>query len=95
MAEAQTASFKGLWIPAELWMDETLNRLEIEILADVLSFDTYYKTNASMAQFFRVSERRIQQTLTEMEKKGLIERTTATGSTGRTVGRAIKVTKSP
>lgn len=85
--------FQGLWIPAALWMDASLGLLEKAIIADVLSFDTYYKSNAKMAEFFGVTERRIQQTVKEMEEKDLVVRVNTAAQSGRTLGRVIKLSQ--
>lgn len=91
MIDTENHGFQGLWIPAALWMDESLSLLEKAIIADVLSFEKYYKSNARMAKFFGVTERRIRQALCEMEEKNLIVRVTAATETGRTLGRIIKL----
>ena len=91
MIDTENHGFHGLWIPAGLWMDESLSLLEKAIIADVLSFEKYYKSNARMAKFFGVTERRIQQTVKEMEEKNLIVRVAAATETGRTLGRIIKL----
>lgn len=72
MIDTEERKFTGLWIPATLWLDESLSRLEIEILADIATFPEYYKSNARMAKFFKVSPRQIQNVLAEMEEKNLI-----------------------
>ena len=91
MIDTENHGFQGLWIPAALWMDESLSLLEKAIIADVLSFDKYYKSNAKMAKFFGVKKRWLQQVLSNMEEKGLIVCITTATESGRTLGRIIKL----
>lgn len=91
MFDTENRGFQGLWVPAKVWLDKSLSVLEKAIIADILSFDKYYKSNSKMAVFFGVSERRIQQALQEMEDRNLIARVTVGTESGRTLGRVIKL----
>lgn len=93
MLDAEGREFTGLWIPAPLWLDESLSRLEIEILADITTFRDYYKSNTMMAKFFKVSPRQIQNVLSEMEEKNLIRKYFTQDNRGLTV-RHIEITPS-
>jgi hypothetical protein len=77
MAEQQRA-FKGVWIPAEIWLNENLSLQEKAVLAEIDSFcsryESCYASNEHFAKFIQVGERRIQKILKSLESKGLIER---------------------
>jgi hypothetical protein len=77
MAEQQRA-FKGVWIPAEIWLNENLSLPEKAVLAEINSFcsryESCYASNEHFAKFIQVGERRIQKILKSLESKELIER---------------------
>jgi hypothetical protein len=77
MAEQQRA-FKGVWIPAEIWLNESLSLQEKAVLAEIDSFCSYYDScyasNEHFAKFIGVSTRRIQDIIKALEDKHLIER---------------------
>ena len=92
-AEIGGMAFRGIWIPNTLWLDETISKLEMLILADMLIFKKYYKSNATMMRFFGISESTLKRTLASMEKKNLIKRTLIKDTkTGRTIGRILEIT---
>ena len=63
--------FKGIWIPAEIWLDENLTVMEKVLYAEIDSFcgngKECFCSNAHFAKMLQVSERRVQQILTAME----------------------------
>ena len=71
-------AFKGLWIPAEIWLDNSLTITEKVLYAEIDSFcgkgKECYASNEHFAELLQVSNRRVQQLLKEMEAKGLITR---------------------
>ena len=77
MAEQQRA-FKGVWIPAEIWLNESLSLQEKAVLAEIDSFCSYYEScyasNEHFAKFIGVSTRRIKGIIKSLEDKKLIER---------------------
>lgn len=77
MAEQQRA-FKGVWIPAEIWLNKSLSLQEKAVLAEIDSFcsryESCYASNEHFAKFIQVGERRIQKILKSLESKELIER---------------------
>ena len=77
MTEQQRA-FKGVWIPAEIWLNENLSLQEKAVLAEIDSFcsryESCYASNEHFAKFIQVGERRIQKILKSLESKELIER---------------------
>ncbi len=93
MIDTENGGFRGIWIPAELWLDENLTILERAIVADVLSFKSYYKSNDRMAKLFKVTERRLRQVLNSLEEKCVIVRVPVATESGRIKGRVIKLTQ--
>jgi hypothetical protein len=77
MAEQQRA-FKGVWIPADIWLNENLSLQEKAVLAEIDSFcsryESCYASNEHFARFIGVSTRRIRDILKSLEDKHLIER---------------------
>jgi hypothetical protein len=77
MAEQQRA-FKGVWIPADIWLNENLSLQEKTVLAEIDSFcsryESCYASNEHFARFIGVSTRRIRDILKSLEDKHLIER---------------------
>ena len=74
----QERAFKGVWIPAEIWLNESLSIQEKAVLAEIDSFCSYYDScyasNEHFAKFIGVSTRRIQDIIKALEDKQLIER---------------------
>jgi hypothetical protein len=77
MAEQQRA-FKGVWIPAEIWLNDNLSLQEKAVLAEIDSFcsryESCYASNEHFAKFIGVSTRRIRDILKSLEDKHLLER---------------------
>ena len=74
----QQRAFKGVWIPAEIWLNEDLSLQEKALLADIDSFcscyESCYASNEHFAKFIGVSTRRIKDIIKGLEDKKLIER---------------------
>ena len=71
----QERTFKGIWIPKEIWLDKRLSCFEKMIYAEIDSLcgeEGCYASNRYLAEFFGCSERRIQQVLAELKKDGFI-----------------------
>lgn len=77
MAE-QRRAFKGVFIPADIWLNESLSLQEKAVLAEIDSFCSYYEScyasNEHFAKFIGVSTRRIKDIIKSLEDKKLIER---------------------
>lgn len=77
MAE-QRRAFKGVFIPADIWLNESLSLQEKAVLAEIDSFCSYhescYASNEHFAKFIGVSTRRIKDIIKSLEDKKLIER---------------------
>jgi hypothetical protein len=67
--------FTGIWIPAELWMTNELTSQEKIMWAEIDSLDNEngcFASNAYLAEFFGLSERRVREILSALEGKGAI-----------------------
>lgn len=75
MEEAR--KFKGIWIPAELWLDRNLNINEKIFLIEIDSLSATsrgcYKSNAAFAEFFGLSKSRVSEIINGLAAKGLLE----------------------
>ena len=71
-------AFKGIWIPAEIWLDDKLTVMEKVLYAEIDSFCSRgrecFANNAHFAKMLQVSERQIQRLLVSLEEKGVISR---------------------
>lgn len=77
-------AFRGVWIMAEVWMDERLNALDKTILAEVDSLDNEdgcYASNQYLAQFCQCTERKVSQSITKLVELGYIRRESFDGRT--------------
>jgi DNA-binding Lrp family transcriptional regulator len=77
MAEQERA-FKGVWIPADIWLNGKLTIHEKFILAEIDSFCSHYEScyasNEHFAKFIGLSIRRVKDIIKGLEDKGFIER---------------------
>ena len=69
--------FKGIWIPAPVWLDDRLTALDKFILAEIDSLDDgeggCYATNEYLASFCRCSERKVKESISKLKKCGYIK----------------------
>ena len=74
----QERAFKGVWIPASIWLNESLTVMEKVLYAEIDSFCTKgrecFCSNAHFSKLLQVSERHVQRLLVSLEKKGFISR---------------------
>ena len=74
----QERAFKGVWIPASIWLNESLTVMEKVLYAEIDSFCTKgrecFCSNAHFAKLLQVSERQVQRLLGSLEKKGFISK---------------------
>lgn len=69
-------AFKGIWIPAEIWLNKELTLLEKVFLVEIDSLDNdngCFASNDYFSKFFRLSKSRCSEIINSLEKKGLIE----------------------
>ena len=74
----QSRDFKGVWIPAEYWLDPNLTMMEIMFITEIDSLDRgegCFASNNHFADFFGVTPGRASQIIKSLEKKGYIELT--------------------
>lgn len=70
--------FKGIWIPAEVWLDERLNPLEKVILMEIDSLDCgdkgCYASNEYIAGFCQCSESKVAHAVSRLVELGYVSR---------------------
>lgn len=74
----QSRDFKGVWIPAEYWLDPNLTMMEIVFITEIDSLDRgegCFASNNHFADFFGVTPGRASQIVNSLQKKGYIELT--------------------
>ena len=75
MLTQQKRSFKGVWIPSEIWLSKELTLQEKVFLVEIDSLDNEdgcYASNAYFAEFFQLSKNRCSEIIKNLESKGLI-----------------------
>lgn len=70
-------SFKGIWIPSEIWLSESLSALEKILWSEIDSlYDEEkggcYASNDYLIKFLGVKERRLQEMISNLKKLGLL-----------------------
>ena len=73
--EKPSRDFKGIWIPKEIWESFQLSNMEKLLFVEIHSLDNErgcYASNRYFAEFFRVSERQIQNHIAGLKQKGFI-----------------------
>lgn len=68
--------FKGVWIPASVWLSNDLSLQEKSLLAEIDSLETQegcFASNKYFANFFDLSERRISQIIKSLKGKEYIK----------------------
>lgn len=70
--------FKGIWIPAEVWLDERLNPIEKVILMEIDSLDCgdkgCYASNEYIAGFCQCSESKVAHAVARLVELGYVSR---------------------
>lgn len=67
--------FKGVWIPAEIWLNEKINLQEKCFLTEIDSLDNEegcFASNKHFSEFFGLSKSRVSQVINSLIDKGLI-----------------------
>lgn len=67
--------FKGIWIPAEIWLSEELTVIEKLFFVEIQSLDNEdgcYASNQHFAKFFGVTKGRCSQIINALKDKGFI-----------------------
>lgn len=72
----QERAFKGIWIPAEIWLSKDLSIMEKIFLVEIDSLDNddgCYASNKYFAEFFGVTTVRASQVIKSLSEKGYVE----------------------
>lgn len=75
--------FKGVWIPAEYWLDENLTIMEVVLITEIDSLDGEngcFASNKHFADFLGVTSGRASQLITDLKEKGYIQTTYTTNN---------------
>lgn len=76
MTQPNERDFKGVWIPAEVWLDDRLTALDKIILTEIDSLDTSergcYASNAYIADFCQCSEAKVSKSISLLIKLGYV-----------------------
>jgi len=73
--EGLSRTFKGIWIPKEIWETTGLSISEKVLLAEIESLDNgkgCFASNKYLSHFLGVSEREVQRKISRLIKLGLI-----------------------
>jgi DNA-binding Lrp family transcriptional regulator len=82
--ESPQRAFKGIWIPAEIWLNPELSVQDKILWAEIDSLDGKdgcFASNAYLAKFMKLSEDRIKEIITKLKKLGLIKQKSFDGRT--------------
>jgi len=86
MSEKLKRAFKGIWIPARLYLEKELSWTEKILLIEIDSLSTdkrgCFASNAHFAEFIGIKEMPVKNMLTSLKKRGYIEYSTAGGCRG-------------
>jgi hypothetical protein len=70
-------NFKGVWIPAEIWLDKRLTICEKAFLAEVDSFTgngkTFHKSNQTIEEEYGIAPRTVQRMVKKLVELGMLE----------------------
>lgn len=73
----EVRQFKGIWIPAHIWLNKNLSAIDKVLLADIDSFTgngkMFYKSNATIAQELHVSESTVKRSIKALSEHKLIQ----------------------
>ena len=68
--------FKGIWVPAEIWLNKDLKLIEKMFVVEIDSLDNEngcYASNGYFAEFFGISKGRCSQIITSLKDKKILE----------------------
>ena len=69
--------FKGVWIPAEIWLDARLSLVEKALYAEIDSFSgvnkSFHKANETIQLEYGVSRPTVSKAIKKLEEFGFIE----------------------
>ncbi|WP_322528957.1 DnaT-like ssDNA-binding domain-containing protein [Salinicola sp. LHM] len=69
-------AFRGVWIPADVWLNRDLSMQEKVMLVEIDSLQSptrgCYKSNKKLAEFFQLSPNRVSEIISSLAKKGWV-----------------------
>ena len=74
--DKEKREFKGIWFPAEIWLDERLTALEKIILLEIDSLDGEdgcYASNEYLAGFCQCSQTKVSSAISKLKKLGYVK----------------------
>ena len=74
--DKEKREFKGVWFPAQIWLDERLTALEKIILIEIDSLDGEdgcYASNEYLAGFCQCSQTKVSSAISKLKKLGYIK----------------------
>lgn len=73
---SEERAFRGVWIPADVWLNRDLSMQEKVMLVEIDSLQSptrgCYKSNKKLAEFFQLSPNRVSEIIGSLAKKGWI-----------------------
>lgn len=75
MSDNKNRGFRGVWIPAEVWLDERLTAIEKMILMEIDSLDGdngCYASNEYLAEFCQCSKSKVSAAISKLKKLGYV-----------------------
>lgn len=73
---SEERAFRGVWIPAEIWLNRELSLQEKVMLIEIDSLQHpqkgCFKSNKKLAEFFGLSPNRVSEVISSLKKKGWI-----------------------
>lgn len=74
---SEKRNFRGVWIPADIWLNKDLTLQEKVMLIEIDSLQDEvrgcYKSNSGFADFFGLSASRVSRIISSLEEKGYIQ----------------------
>ena len=75
MNQEPKRKFKGVWIPREIWLAESMSLIEKALLVEIDSLDNEYGCTAGndyFAKFFQISPRQVKRYVSRLRENGWI-----------------------
>ena len=73
---ADYRAFRGIWIPAEVWISKEMTLQEKVMLVEINSLQHpergCFKSNRALAEFFQLSISRVSEIIASLDRKGLV-----------------------
>ncbi len=73
---SEERAFRGVWIPADVWLNRDLSMQEKVMLVEIDSLQSptrgCYKSNKKLAEFFQLSPNRVSEIISSLAKKGWV-----------------------